>query len=353
MLWMVGNHAFSAELERPWTLGFELAGRPTQGWPVHWSESAVQFLSPDGRLTTAKLADIAKAQKVADDFSIWTQADFRAALQQELRTELEVTGTGHYLVAHPPGQGGVWAKRFEEVYRSFVQQFSVRGLPCEEPRFPLVAIVFTSRGSFQHYAEQEGVSASPGLLGYYSPSTNRVALFDAAAGKADDANWQMNSGTIIHEATHQAAFNTGVHSRFAPPPHWVSEGLATLYEARGFSAPRLYSQPADRINGERLRDFRTYDACRRPGVVKMLVQSDQGFRENVLASYAAAWGLSYFLMEKYPREYVELLRKTGQLTALTPYSSAQRWADFTTIFGSDTSKLERDFFAFMAALPSG
>ena len=36
--------------------------------------------------------------------------------------------------------------------------------------------------------------------------------------------------TVVHEATHQMAFNCGLHARLAPVPVWVSEGIATYFE---------------------------------------------------------------------------------------------------------------------------
>ena len=47
------------------------------------------------------------------------------------------------------------------------------------------------------------------------------------------AHASENSATIIHEVTHQVAFNCGVHTRFNDVPRWVSEGLATMFEAKG------------------------------------------------------------------------------------------------------------------------
>ncbi|MFN9752880.1 MAG: DUF1570 domain-containing protein [Planctomycetota bacterium] len=37
---------------------------------------------------------------------------------------------------------------------------------------------------------------------------------------------------MVHEATHQIAFNTGIHSRFAPMPRWFTEGSCGALEMR-------------------------------------------------------------------------------------------------------------------------
>ena len=71
----------------------------------------------------------------------------------------------------------------------------------------------------------------PGTLGHYDPASNRVFLFDATKDAGYD--WSENADTIIHEATHQTAYNVGVHKRFIAAPRWMVEGLATMFEARG------------------------------------------------------------------------------------------------------------------------
>ena len=40
----------------------------------------------------------------------------------------------------------------------------------------------------------------------------------------------FNMATIVHEATHQIAFNSGLHVRFADNPLWLTEGMAMYFE---------------------------------------------------------------------------------------------------------------------------
>ena len=56
-----------------------------------------------------------------------------------------------------------------------------------------------------------------GVVGVYGLISSRIILYDMQ-GKKDSRSWQENASAIIHEATHQTAFNTGVHSRYTPPP---------------------------------------------------------------------------------------------------------------------------------------
>ena len=166
---------------------------------------------------------------------------------RELGSGYEVTGTGHYLVAHPKGQRDKWAQRLEDLYRWFIHYFAVRGFEPATPPYPLVGVVCRDRDEFARHAAAQGSPVTGGVLGYYSPTSNRINLYDMG-GKDDAAHWQKNAGVLIHEATHQTAFNTGIHNRYAAPPKWLAEGLATLFEAPGVYDSHGHPRPADRVN---------------------------------------------------------------------------------------------------------
>jgi hypothetical protein len=276
-----------------------------------------------------------------------TPSEFRAALLAELGRDYEVSGTGHYLVAHPRGEGDRWAERFEDLYRSFVDYFAVRGCQPAEPSSPLVGIVYRDRSDFARHSTMQG-GVPNGVVGYYDRNSNRINLYDM--GNADGANWRRNAAVLIHEATHQMAFNTGIHSRACPPPMWLAEGLAMLFEAPGVHDSRNYMQQTDRVNWDRLRAFRQIMAPRhRPEILASMVASDDLFRVNPAAAYAEAWALSFFLIETEPGQYVEYLKRTASCRPQA-HTAAQRTADFTAIFGADWPMLEARFLRFMAAL---
>src|SRR5690606_892049 len=115
---------------------------------------------------------------------------------------------------------------------------------------------------------------------------------------------------IVHEATHQTAFNTALHRRFAQTPTWVIEGLGTLFEPRGVWNSRDYPEQEDRINRERLDYFKAYrKSGRQPLSLMNLVADDRLFQTNPLAAYAEAWALTFYLTEKMPQKYGEYLAK--------------------------------------------
>ena len=334
-----------------WMVELTLDGRKIEGLPLSWDDANVHLMGRDGRLWKFAPNAAKDFKKTGDTFRGYSSAEFRAALAREFGGGYEVTGTAHYMVAHPAGQGAKWAERFEDLYRSFTHYFSVRGFAIKEPRFPLVGVVCRDRNDFAQRAAAGGEPAPNGVLGYYNVESNRITLYDMG-GKTDSRDWRRNAGVLIHEATHQTAFNLGVHSRLALPPTWLAEGLAMLFEAPGVHDSRSHPDLKDRINGERLKVFQTKLRPRhKPEVLTALIASEESFGVNPGAAYAEAWALTFFLVETEPAKYARYLRLTATRPPLAEYSDEERVKDFTAIFGGDWRMLEARFLRFMADLP--
>jgi hypothetical protein len=170
-------------------------------------------------------------------------------------------------------------------------------------------------------------------------------------GAANSSNWQQNASVIIHEATHQTAFNTGEHNRYCPPPTWLAEGLATMFEAPGVYDAHDNPQLSERINRGRLRDFRLLvESHHSPEVLASMIASDQLFRINPSAAYAEAWAFTFFLVETEPQKYARYLTLTASKEPFSKYGAAQRTADFTAVFGSNWRMLEAQFLRFMKGI---
>jgi hypothetical protein len=329
------------------TVDVLLRGEHIEGAPLIWSEKQAALLARDGRLWSFAPREAKQTRQVSPTFRGYSANELRTLLSRELGKAFEISATGHYLVAHAPGQKDYWSRRFEDLYRSFAHYFTVRGFKLAEPEFPLVAIVFRNQQDFLRYAEREGAKLNSQVLGYYSPATNRVSLFDIGGGKAAADDWHRNADTIIHEATHQTAFNTGVHTRFGETPRWLAEGLGTMFEARGVWDSTHYTTRPDRLNRGRLARFKNYVARRPDGSLAEFVSSDRIFERDVDAAYAEAWALSFFLVETQPQKYSQYLARTAQRPVFRAYSAAERLADFTAVFGKDLRLLEAHYLRFM------
>lgn len=332
------------------TLRVEFQGREVEGLPLAWSEENVVLLERDGRLLDVDPRRVGKFQKVNGAFQTFSQSTLQSKLREEFGKAFEVVARGPYLVVHPRGRGGHWSRRFEELYRSCVHYFKVRGFELEEPQFPLVAIVLPSQEEFMRYARRQGDRAGSNVLGYYSLQTNRIAMFDN--GAVDSAGWEEKALTIVHEATHQTAFNTGIHKRYAPPPRWVVEGLGTLFEAPGVWNSRAYLRQQDRINRDQLAEFNRQRAAGKRSDVRFveLISSDRMFQSDSAAAYAESWAFTFYLVETQPRQFARYLKATASRDDFTPYPAAQRLRDFTEIFGENLRLLDAQFVRYLAGL---
>ena len=180
-----------AALPAQMTMEALVGGQHVEGTPLAWSSDKVFLLERDGAAINFAPGNAQQFQKTSPTFVPYSPGILKGMLEREFGPKYEVTGTTHFLVVHPVGQRQ-WADRFEEMYRDSIMYFSVRGFKLDNPEFPLVAIVFPTQDDFRHYAAKDTVPATAGLLGYYSPHTNRVALFDIGDGKTNNAQWQQN-----------------------------------------------------------------------------------------------------------------------------------------------------------------
>lgn len=336
--------------KRPnWTMIVDIGDQRIEGKPLAWSKQQVMLLARDGRLWDFAPNESRNFRKVSSTFSSYTASEMRASLERELRGKLVITGTGHYLVAHPPGKEA-WAQRFEQLYRSCIHYFGMRNMRVSEPSFPLVALVWGNRADFERYAAADGSTVGEDVLGFYSPTTNRVMLYDADMGNRRLSSL-FNDSTIIHEATHQVAFNTGVHNRFSKSPNWLVEGLGSMFEANGVWDWQRYPDRRDRVNRIRLVQFRAWQKSgRASGSFAQLLSSDRQFAVNPSAAYAEAWAWVFFLTETHPQKFAEYVRRVAARGDFETYPASQRISDFSGIFGSDLRMLEKHCFNFIKEL---
>jgi hypothetical protein len=325
-------------------------GRKVEGSPLIWDDNTIYLLGRDGRLWDINPNLVTNYKQTAGHFRCFSPSEIRAELLGELGNDYEVSGTSHYLVAHANGQKDKWSEHFEQLYRSFVSYFSLRGFKCSQPPFPLIGVVCRNNRDFMRYSTKNGMPSPGEVLGYYDLESNHILLYDMG-GSANSQDWQDNASVVIHEATHQTAFNTGVHNRYCQPPLWLIEGLATMFEAPGVYDSHLYPQLQSRINRGRLSEFRKLVEPRhRPELIQSIIASDKIFDVNQSAAYAEAWALTFYLAENEPRKYAQYMALTASKPPFSQYDSRQRTADFIQVFGANWRMLEAQFLRFMKTL---
>jgi hypothetical protein len=182
-------------------------------------------------------------------------------------------------------------------------------------------------------------------------SKNKVPqLADYSLRRAGDS-WGAIEGslrdTMIHEATHQVAFNVGLHTRIGNNPKWIVEGLATVFEAEGIRDSSIGRSAKYRINRDRYIWFQNYAKERhKKGALEKFIRNDSMFKSQTLDAYAFSWALSFFLIETRPRQYSKLLKQLGSRDVLNQLTETERLQMFKKTIGSNMKLLEAEMLRF-------
>jgi hypothetical protein len=278
--------------------------------------------------------------------------------------------TDHFLVCY--NTTDVYARwnanLYERMYNGMRRFWKEKGIDLREPRFPMVALIFGSQDEYLEYAKRDFQGAEH-TFGYYTQTTNRLATFDLTGIEGmippgtkiqreeliteilsrPEAERQV--ATILHEACHQIAFNTGLQKRLGDYPLWVSEGMATFFESPDFSSSSGWGGTG-KVNRFNLSNLRQYAAQRPSDALAQLIIRDDLLRKGDTAksAYAESWGWTFFLIKRRPKQYVEYLRLLEARPLGQPADAKQRLTDFRKCFGEDLEKLNREFVRFIGTL---
>lgn len=333
------------------------------------SDGGLFVQAPDGTLLGITADELVRETTDEVPFEPLARSELAKRLLTELPPHFEVYTTQNYLICHNTSKAyAQWCGAlFEQLYRAFTNYWSRKGFDLKKPEFPLVAIVFADKQSYTAHAHKEVGEGAASIIGYYSFQTNRMTMYDLTGvealrqpGERRSTAAQINQmlarpeaertvATIVHEATHQLAFNCGLGTRYADIPLWVSEGVAIYFET-----PDLGSSTGWRnigaVNRFQLAAFRQYAQRRPPGSLKSLLSSDSRLQNSRDAAdgYAEAWALNYFLIRQRPKQYVEYFKLLSQKPPLVRDDAAKRLAEFTQFFGDDLDQLDTEFMRYMA-----
>jgi Protein of unknown function (DUF1570) len=332
----------------------------TEGRVVTEAEDGgLLVLGRDGRLWTIDKPQLQSRTDMAEPFRPHTPAAMADLLQQEFGKRFEIVRTKHYVIcSSSPKKYAQWCGNlFERLYLGFHNHWKQRGLKLVEPEFPLIALVFASEKEFATFARRDAGEDAATAKGYYSIVSNRIVLYDLTAddatpiGDASEIDKQVaavpyNIATIVHEATHQIAFNSGMHTRLADNPLWLAEGMAMYFETPDLGNKNGWKS-AGAVNYERLERFQELLASGRrpPDSLETLIASDARLQDaaQMDEAYAESWALTFYLIRYRKKEYVDYLGKLAEKPPLVSDSREERLAEFRAAFGDDLKKLDADF----------
>lgn len=279
-----------------------------------------------------------QVRRLDSRFAPQSAVAMRGRLQREFGAAMEVQTTTHFLVVQPKGRGPRWPETFERLHRQFTTRMKRIGVNVRKGRFPMVAVVLPDRATLLDELQRQRIPGA-NLAGVYVVASNRVYTYDAGANEAAAA-------LLRHEAAHQSAYNSNVHSRLVETPKWLSEGLAMLFEPAAVSAGGSAATRQQRMNPDALKSLRRRygDSTRSLAAdLNRLVGGDEMFSgAEAEDAYAISWLVVHFLYERKPQSLAAMLNHTAARPPFTAYRSAQRRADFQRIIGRSIEQIAVD-----------
>ncbi len=335
---------------------------------VEAQDGGVLLESSDGVEWTIEGSAVLNRKRTGTPFAPLTSQQLGEELLAKLPPGFRVHTTPHYVICYNTSREyAEWTSSlFERLYKAFTSYWKRQGLEVREPEFPLVVIAFADRSSYEAAARDDLGDAVRNVVGYYNLKTNQVKMYDLTGaesvrgpgnrrGSQREITQMLSQraavplvATIVHEATHQIAFNCGLQTRLSDIPLWLCEGMAVYFEAPDLSSSRGW-RGIGRVNYQRLATFRrNLPNWRRDSLVTLLADN-QHFRDpkTAVAAYADAWALNYFLIKYRADEYAEYLKMLANKPPLHEDDPDTRLTEFKAHFG-DLRTLEREFFERMS-----
>lgn len=310
---------------------------------VEAQDGGLMLQSDDGRIWMIQPDQIIKRESDDQPLEPLSADDMAKRMQEELPGGFSVYRTAHYVIAHNTTDDYVKqvGLLFELLHKGFYAYWRNQGWRLPEPEFPLVALVFADHDDFLKHATAEVGQTANVVIGYYHLSSNRMTTFNMP-------NLERNVATIIHEATHQLAYNCGLQQRFADNPMWVSEGLAMFFESPDFKSASRW-RGIGHVNLVNLKRWREFQPSRPADSLVTLLSDDQRFRSPDTAgnAYAESWALTYYLLRTHREEYVKYLQKLSQGKPMVEMSARERLGLFEDIFGESVADIDKALVHYM------
>ena len=336
---------------------------------VEAQDGGVLLLTRDGVLWPLPKEEVVARRKDDKPFKPLTKDELAKKLTGDL-PGFKIHQTKHYIFCYntSPGYAKWVGGLYERLFGAFYNYWELRKLELHEPEFPLIALVFENQESYALYSRKELGEATKSIIGYYSLQSNQVYMYDltgieelrikgdrSSAARINAILFQPGAertvATIIHEATHQLAYNSGLEARFADNPFWVSEGIAIYFETPDLQSAKGWKDIGG-VNRVNLFNFRKSLRDRPADSLTTLLSDDKRFRDPTTAgdAYAEAWALNYFLLRKREPKYIDYVQELAKQPQLVEEGAEFRLAMFKKHFGSDLSVLDTEFLRYMRSV---
>ena len=192
------------------------------------ADGGVLLQSNDGELWSIERAEIQHRDETDEFFKPLSSEAISEKLLSEMPAGFRSYTTPHYVIIYNTSRTyAQWTSSLlERLYKAFTNYWEGQGLEVHEPEFPLPVYLFATRQEYDQASREDLPNGTGNIIGFYSLRSNRVNMFDLTGMEALRANGSRGSirdinlmlsqpaavplvATIVHEATHQIAFNCG------------------------------------------------------------------------------------------------------------------------------------------------
>ncbi|MDO4557339.1 MAG: DUF1570 domain-containing protein [Planctomycetia bacterium] len=315
------------------------------------TEGGVLLETTDGRRYIVNAENILSRKTDDRPFQVDEPEEAAQKVLRELPDGFRIHQTSHYtIISNTTNDYARWCGGvLEQLYRAFNTFWNGKYVDITEPEFPLQVVIFSDRGQYIHATRNELGEAGASVLGFYSMTTNRITTFDAANTLAmTDRRGRLNVRQIasmpgmsenvrnlVHEATHQLAFNRGLMHRFYDTPRWYAEGMACFFEVPDPGSNKGWGSLGE-PNPLRIRQFASMIARRSDGTLRLLENDDALLMsDTAIDAYAEAYSIFFYLIKQRSPQLKKYIGRVlaRQESGAMEATSAERLEDFESAFG--------------------
>jgi hypothetical protein len=315
-----------------------------------------------GRIHQLTPDRIHETQVLEQPFQFLAEDQLAALLLQQTGGGFAIHVTQHFVICSDASERYTeyCGRLLEKVFEEFQQLFADLNVDLQPLAARLPVLIFREAAEFQAYARRQHPETEFGdVPGYYSIRDNQM-LITAISG---DREFRTHSDvirelrkrprqveTIVHEAVHQLAYNTGLQVRYADNPMWLSEGLAVYFEPISGRGALMWNRPGE-VSRIHLQGFQ--QATQDTGLqlpLSELLTSDSAFTrpDTLAAAYAEGWALTWFLLKTNPTGFASLMQQQQLRKPLTTVSVVDRQQEIVQASGLSIAELEAALIQHMS-----
>jgi hypothetical protein len=335
--------------QTPAMVEFFAGGKLRKGLPLVDLSHEMIVVSQDGWMHSIDpRSSEVNIRRIEETFHPASAVQLRNDLRAEFGRNYEVASTKNFVVVQPAGRGDRWPKLFESSHRNFITYMGRHGVKIRQGRFPMVAVVLPDQRAMYMEFKKLDIDMTR-VSGIYSGESNRVMTHDGG-------RLSYIAATVRHEAAHQSAFNSGVHSRVNDTPRWITEGVGQMFEPPAMVDSLGATRLSDRVH----RDSTVFIDGKQKNrndvwlsqIVMQLVSDDTMFasHDQIADAYAVSWAMMFYLAERQPKAFADILNHTAARAPFQNYDRSARVRDFERIVGTDTFEFSKRVSWFLDSL---